>query len=124
MATIFVTGATGVLGRGTVTGLLEAGHHVRGLARTDERAAPIAAMGAEPVVADLFDGDAMKRAMGATDTVMHLAPRIPPVTHARRPSSWTENNRLREIGTRVLVDAALATGVNRFVAESITFIYS
>ena len=46
----------------------------------------------------------------------------------RRPrcgsaSAWAENTRLRVVGTRVLVDAALATGVTRVIAESITFIY-
>src|SRR5439155_1153204 len=42
---------------------------------------------------------------------------------ARSASAWAENTKLRELGTRVLVDAALSNGVRRFVAESITFIY-
>ena len=46
MATIFVTGATGVLGRGTVERLLAGGHDVRALARNGERASVISAMGA------------------------------------------------------------------------------
>jgi nucleoside-diphosphate-sugar epimerase len=124
MATAFVTGATGVLGRGTVERLLDQGHRVRALARNPERASVISALGAEPVVGDIFDVDAMTRAMAGADSVLHLATRIPPVTQARRPAAWEEKTRLRALGTRVLVDAALAAGVARVVAESITLIYA
>ena len=124
MATIFVTGTTGVLGRGAVKLLVEAGHHVRGHARNAERAALVEALGAEPIVADLYDGDAMPSAMAGADTLLHLATSIPPVEKARKPSAWAENNRLRAVGTKVLVDAALAAGVTRVVAESITFTYA
>jgi nucleoside-diphosphate-sugar epimerase len=123
MATAFVTGATGVLGRGAVGRLLEEGHAVCALARNAERASVISAMGAEPLVADIYDVDAMTRAMAGTDAVFHLATRIPPVSQVRRASAWAENTRLRAVGTKVLVDAARASGVGRFVAESITFIY-
>ena len=123
MGTVFVTGATGVLGKGAVAELVRTGHAVRGLARNSDRAGAVAATGAEPVVGDLYDIDDMKRAIAGCDTVMHLATRIPPIMQARRASAWAENNKLREEGTRVLVDAALANGVRHFVAESITFIY-
>jgi Predicted nucleoside-diphosphate sugar epimerase len=123
METAFVTGATGVLGRGTVGRLLDAGHPVRALARNAERASVISAMGAEPVVADIYDVDAMTRAMSGAESVLHLATRIPAMTRARKASAWAENTRLRAVGTKVLVDAALASGVGRVIAESITFIY-
>jgi nucleoside-diphosphate-sugar epimerase len=123
MATMFVTGATGVLGRAAVAELLDAGHTVRALARNAGRAAVVAAMGAEPVVGDIYDVDDMKRAIAGADTVMHLATRIPTITRGRSASAWAENSKLRVVGTRVLVDAALANSVDRFVAESITFIY-
>jgi nucleoside-diphosphate-sugar epimerase len=123
MNTVFVVGATGVLGRDTVAGLLEAGHEVRALARNSERVAPISAMGAEPVVADIYDRDAMTDAVSGADTIVHVATRIPPATKVRSASSWAENSRLRVEGTKALVDAALAAGVGRVVAESITFIY-
>jgi nucleoside-diphosphate-sugar epimerase len=123
MTTVFVTGATGVLGRGTVARLLAEGHAVRALARDAERASVIAAMGAVPVVADIYDVDAMTRAASGSDALLHLATRIPPLTKARKPSAWAENTKLRAVGTKVLVDAALAAGVDRVVAESITFIY-
>jgi nucleoside-diphosphate-sugar epimerase len=123
MNTVFVIGATGVLGRETVAGLLEAGHEVRALARNAERVAAISAMGAESVVADIYDRDAMTEAVAGADTLLHIATRIPPATEVRSASAWAENSRLRVEGTKVLVDAALAAGVGRVVAESITFIY-
>ena len=123
MTTVFVTGATGVLGRATVKRLVEDGHHVRGHARNAERAARVEAMGAESILADIYDLDAMTRAMSGADTLLHLATSIPPIEKARKPSAWAENNRLRAVGTNVLVDAALAAGVTRVVGESITFIY-
>jgi nucleoside-diphosphate-sugar epimerase len=112
-----------VLGRVSVAQLLDSGHTVRALARNDERAAVVAAVGAEPFVGNLYDVDDMKRAIAGIDAVMHLATRIPPFTRGWRASTWAENTKLRETGTRVLVDAALANGVGRFVAESISFIY-
>ena len=123
MTTVFVVGATGVLGRETVARLLDAGHEVRALARNAERVAPVAALGAEPVVADVYDQDAMTKAVAGADTLVHIATRIPPATKMRSASAWAENTRLRVEGTRVLVDAALAAGVTRVIAESITFIY-
>jgi nucleoside-diphosphate-sugar epimerase len=124
MATVFVTGATGVLGRGTVKRLVEDGNTVRALARNAGRAELIAAMKAEPVVADIYDVDAMTRAMSGADAMLHLATRIAPIAQARKASAWAENNKLRTVGTKALVDAALAAGVTRVIAESITFIYA
>ena len=123
MTTIFVTGATGVLGRGTVERLLAHGYDVRALARNPERASVISTMGAEPVVADIYDLDAMTNAVSGADALLHLATRIPPLNKIRKASAWVENTKLRAVGTKVLVDAALAAGVGRVVAESITFVY-
>ena len=124
MATIFVTGATGVLGRGTIARLVAAGHHVRGAARNQDRVGAIEALGADAVVVDLFDGDDVKRAVDGANAVVHLATRIPALADARRAGAWEENDRLRADATRLLVDAASSCDVGRFVAESITFVYA
>ncbi len=123
MTTVFVVGATGVLGRETVARLLDAGHEVRALARNAARAEPILALGAHAVVADVYDQDAVTKTVAGADTLVHIATRIPPATKMRSAAAWAENTRLRVEGTRVLVDAAIAAGVTRVVAESITFIY-
>lgn len=70
---IFVTGASGHIGSAVTTELLEAGHEVVGLARSDESAAKIEAAGAEVRRGDLDDLDGLKEAAGAADGVIHLA---------------------------------------------------
>lgn len=120
---VFVTGATGVFGRGAVASLAESGHHVRGVARTPEKAAWLREHGVEPVTVDLFDPGAVKDAVAGSDTVLHLATSIPPLKKFRSTNAWETNNRLRTVTTRLLVDAALDHGVGTLVAESITFCY-
>lgn len=55
--------------------------------------------------------------------VFHLATRIPPPEDRDRPEAWRDNDRLRREATGILVDAALATGVERIVFPSIAFVY-
>ena len=123
MSTVFVTGATGVLGRATIPQLLAAGYSVRALSRTEANDATIHALGAEPVRGDLFDQRSLREAMTGVNGVLHLATRIPPSSEMRRRSAWAENDRIRAQGTKNLVDAALAADVHVFVYPSFAFVY-
>src|SRR5580765_3917940 len=120
---VFVAGGTGTLGRPTVRLLVQAGHTVRALARAPDRCDALRALGAEPVVADLFDLQAMTAALTGAEAIFHLATRIPPLAQMRKLAAWRDNDRLRSQGASVLVSAALAAQAKIYVQESITFLY-
>jgi nucleoside-diphosphate-sugar epimerase len=121
---VFLTGGTGVIGKPTVAGLVAAGHEVRAVARSDEKAEQLRAAGAEPVAVDLFDAPAVKDAVAGAEAIVHIATNVPRMSKMARPKGWEMHNRLRTEATRNLVDAAEANGISRIVKESVSFVYA
>lgn len=119
---VFVAGATGVLGRRVVEGLVARGHEVVGLARSESNEARIRALGAEPRRADIFRAKDVEEASRGSNAILHLATAIPTSAPTSR-ADWEMNDRLRREGTRNLVDAAARNGARLYVQESITFLY-
>jgi nucleoside-diphosphate-sugar epimerase len=70
---VFVTGASGHIGSAVVPELIQHGHQVVGLARSDASAAAVEAMGAEVRRGDLSDPDGLRAAAADADAVIHLA---------------------------------------------------
>jgi len=114
---IFLAGATGAIGRLLLPLLVEAGHDVAGTTRSEAKQAQIAAQGGRPVVVDVLDRDAVFAVLNAErpDVVIHQLTDL-----SRR--DFAGNSRLRIEGTRHLVDAALAVGVQRMIAQSIAWV--
>jgi nucleoside-diphosphate-sugar epimerase len=124
---VFLAGATGVIGRRLVPMLLADGHQVTGMTRTPEKLATLQAQGAEAVLADAFDADALRAAVlqARPDAVIHQLTSLPSRIDPRRMErDFAVNDRLRTEGTRHLVQAAREAGAGRIVAQSIAFAYA
>ncbi|MGI9080194.1 MAG: NAD-dependent epimerase/dehydratase family protein [Acidimicrobiales bacterium] len=121
---VFVAGATGVIGRRVVEELVTGGHDVSAVARTDAKASWLAAKGAAPTRVDLFDGDALSRAVRGHQAVVNLATHIPTGNAMMFRRGWRQNDRLRTVAGRRLAGAAARAGVEAFVQESITLLYA
>ncbi len=87
---IFLAGASGVLGVRLVPLLAAAGHTVAGLTRSPDKADRLRELGAEPVVADVFDAAALTRAVVAFAQrviAQSISGSFPPTAAAARPPS-------------------------------------
>ncbi len=121
---ILVLGATGVIGRRVVPLLLAQGYAVTAAGRSRERLAELAKLGATPVTVDLFDTEAVTRAVSGNATVINLATHVPGTgLRAFVPGAWREMDRLRRDGSAIVADAVIAAGVERFMQESFALTY-
>lgn len=120
---VFVTGGTGAIGRHAVTALVADGHAVTALARSDEKAAELAAKGATPVRGSLFDTVNLATLFSGHDAIVNLATSLPATAEFARFSAWKENFRIRTEGSASVVDAALKAGAPRILQESVSMIY-
>lgn len=121
---IFLAGATGVLGCALIPHLILKGYIVRGLVRTAEQARSLELAGVEALQGDLLSPETLEKLpemMHGCTTVIHAATAIP--ADFQQPGAWQVNTRIRTEGTDALLRAALASGVERYIQQSIVMAY-
>ena len=117
---VFVTGATGALGRYLVPGLIAAGHEVTATTREPGRIARLRDAGAEPVVVDGLDREAVIAAVraAAPDVIVHEMTALAGMRSLRNPDKlFAVTNELRTKGTDNLLAAAKESGARRVIAQ-------
>jgi nucleoside-diphosphate-sugar epimerase len=121
---IFVTGATGVVGAHVLPLLISQGHEVTAVGRSPEKRARLQSLGARAIELDTFDVAATSRALAGITTVINLATHMPTSSFKMMlPWQWRENDMIRREGSAALVQAALTSGVQRFIQESFAPVY-
>ncbi|MGO4326714.1 NAD-dependent epimerase/dehydratase family protein [Cupriavidus sp. 2TAF22] len=123
---VFLAGATGVIGTVLAPLLLEAGYIVHGSTRRADRAKALEAAGVIPVIVDVFDAAALSAAFKRIRPagVIHQLTDLPRGLDPSQMAQAVVNNaRIRDEGTRNLVAAARAAGSSSLVAQSIAWAY-
>src|ERR687895_304770 len=123
---VFVAGATGAIGKQLVPRLVEGGHEVHGMTRSESRQAMLRELGAVPVVADALDPDQVAEAVGKAkpDVIVHQLTALAGKGMRGLKRRVAITNRLRSEGTDHLLSAGRAAGVRRFVAQSNYALYA
>jgi nucleoside-diphosphate-sugar epimerase len=119
---MFLAGASGVIGQQLIPRLVEAGYTVGGMTRSESKTELLSALGAEPIVVDVFDRDALIQAVRdfQPDVVLNQLTDLPDdVTkigdHADR------NARIRSEGSDNLIEAARQSGSPKLFAQSVAW---
>ena len=120
---VFVTGATGALGRHLVPGLVAAGHEVTATTRTPGKVAQLREAGAEPVVVDGLDRETVIAAVraAAPEVIVHEMTALGDMRNLRKfDQVFAVTNELRTRGTDNLLAAGAQAGTRRFVVQGYT----
>jgi 2-alkyl-3-oxoalkanoate reductase len=118
---VLLIGASGAIGGRLVPQLIDAGHDVIGTCHSPAKTERLRALGAEPVVLDALDAQAVRDAVtrAEPDAIVYQATALADMRFGRNfDRTFAQTNRLRTEGTDNLLAAARETGVHRFVAQS------
>jgi len=120
---IFLAGASGVLGSRIVPLLIADGHEVAAMTRSTEKVETLRALGAEPVLCDVYDAPKLTEEVAAygPEMVMHQLTDLPDEVE-RIGDYGARNDRMRTEGTANLIAAAQAAGAGRLLAQSIAWL--
>lgn len=119
---ILLAGASGVLGQRLIPRLVAVGHTVAGLTRSPAAVPLLTALGAEPVVCDVFDQEALALAVRGVgpDVILNELTDLPDdAAHLRDHDA--RNARIRAEGNQNLLDAARRAGSPALLAQSVAW---
>jgi hypothetical protein len=119
---IFLAGASGVIGQRLIPRLVQAGHVVGGVTRSPSKTELLSHLGAEPILCDVFDREALIQAVRdfKPDVVLNELTDLP--DDAAQISELADlNARIRTEGTRNLIEAARRSGSPKILAQSVAW---
>src|ERR1700722_5362431 len=119
---IFLAGASGVIGQRLVPRLVQAGHVVGGLTRSPGKTELLSQLGAEPILCDVFDREALIQAVRSfkPDVVLNELTDLPDDVAQISEFSGL-NARIRTEGTQNLIEAARQSGSPKILAQSVAW---
>ncbi|WP_182263137.1 SDR family oxidoreductase [Rhodococcus sp. UFZ-B548] len=122
MSKIFLAGASGVIGQRLIPLLVEAGHTVAGMTRSASKAEKLASLGAQPVVVDVFDRDALIAAVSefGPDIILNELTDLP--DDVDKIAEFGDlNARIRTEGNQNVIAAARAAGSPKILAQTVAW---
>jgi 2-alkyl-3-oxoalkanoate reductase len=124
---VFLAGATGAIGQPLVRQLRAAGHEVVGTTRSPEKSELLQELGAEPLVLDARDAEALRAAVieARPEVVINQLTALPDrLNYRRAEETFGATNELRGRIGPALAGAAAEAGARRLIAQSICFYYA
>jgi nucleoside-diphosphate-sugar epimerase len=119
---IFLAGASGVLGQRLIPRLVRAGHVVGGMTRSPGKTELLGHLGAEPILCDVFDREALVQAVRdfAPDVILNELTDLP--DDVAKISQFADRNaRIRTEGSQNLIEAARRSGSPKILAQSVAW---
>ncbi|MEV0589884.1 SDR family oxidoreductase [Nonomuraea cavernae] len=119
---IFLAGASGVIGQRLIPRLVRAGHVVGGMTRSPSKTALLARLGAEPIVCDVFDRDALIQAVRdfGPDVILNELTDLPDEV-AKIGDHAELNARIRTEGNQNVIEAARQSGSPKILAQTVAW---
>jgi nucleoside-diphosphate-sugar epimerase len=119
---VFLAGASGVIGRRLIPRLIEAGYVVGGMTRSADKTELLSRLGAEPILCDVFDREALIQAVGdfAPDVILNQLTDLPDDVESIGAHAEL-NARIRTEGNQNLIEAARKSGSPRILAQTVAW---
>jgi uncharacterized protein YbjT (DUF2867 family) len=119
---VFLAGASGVIGQRLIPRLVQAGHIVGGMTRSSSKIGLLRQLGAEPILCDVFDREALIQAVRdfKPDLILNELTDLPDDV-TKIGEYGTRNARIRTEGNQNLIDAARQSGSPKILAQTVAW---